>query len=47
MTRLKSEQVAGIPAALDSYDRQLQKKTGASLKGIACHAAGISLPEFA
>lgn len=46
MTLLQSHQVASIPALLSSYDCQLQAKTGASLKQIACKAANISEEEF-
>jgi pyrrolysine biosynthesis protein PylD len=42
MTRLFKEDVEGINRELDLYDSGLVKKTGLSLKQVACVAAGIS-----
>jgi len=42
MTRLKSHDIAGISAGLEKLDAELRGKTGRSLFGIACHAAGIA-----
>ncbi|MDY6826954.1 MAG: 3-methylornithyl-N6-L-lysine dehydrogenase PylD [Bacillota bacterium] len=43
MTRLTTGDVADIPAMLPSYDRELVKKTGYSLAGIAASAAVYDL----
>ena len=42
MTRLVSEQVAGIGSDLDQYDQDLIRKTGLNLRRIAARAAGIN-----
>lgn len=42
MTRLKSHDIAGVSAGLEKLDAELREKTGRSLFGIACHAAGIA-----
>lgn len=41
MTRLQTEDVAGIAHHLKQYDAELFEKTGSSLRQIACSAAGI------
>jgi len=41
VTRLKTLDIAGISAELDRYDTELLNKTGCTLRGIACHAAGV------
>jgi pyrrolysine biosynthesis protein PylD len=41
MTRLTKADVINISAELGSYDKELQKKTGRTLLGIACQAAGV------
>jgi pyrrolysine biosynthesis protein PylD len=46
MTRLRIEDIKHIPQKLEEYDRELLKKTGKTLKGIALHAIGLSDSEF-
>jgi pyrrolysine biosynthesis protein PylD len=46
MTRLRTEDIEYIPQALKAYDRQLLNKTGHTLKGIACHAIGVTDDEL-
>jgi pyrrolysine biosynthesis protein PylD len=46
MTRLKSEDIDSIAVGLAAYDAELAAKTGSTLKGIACCAAGISEGEI-
>jgi 3-methylornithyl-N6-L-lysine dehydrogenase len=41
MTRLAAENMARIAQDLGGYDRELATKTGYSLRGLACLAAGI------
>ncbi len=41
MTRLQTGDISGITAQLQSYDEELQSKTGHTLRQIACHAAGM------
>ncbi|MGD2100460.1 MAG: 3-methylornithyl-N6-L-lysine dehydrogenase PylD [Desulfobacterales bacterium] len=41
MTRLQSADINHIAANLEHYDRELFDRTGHSLSGIACRAAGI------
>jgi pyrrolysine biosynthesis protein PylD len=41
MTRLREEDVQGIAGALHDYDARLKRMTGASLRQIACRAAGV------
>ncbi|MGW8265002.1 MAG: 3-methylornithyl-N6-L-lysine dehydrogenase PylD [Longimicrobiales bacterium] len=41
MTRLKATDIGPIAAGLDGYDADLKRKTGLSLRQIACKAAGI------
>lgn len=41
MTRLKAEDIKSIANRLDKYDMELFKKTGCTLRGIACHTFGI------
>jgi 3-methylornithyl-N6-L-lysine dehydrogenase len=43
MTRLKTEEIKGIAGRLERYDRELFRKTGHTLRGIACHA--LAIPE--
>ncbi|MCG6881637.1 MAG: 3-methylornithyl-N6-L-lysine dehydrogenase PylD [Deltaproteobacteria bacterium] len=43
MTRLRTDDVQGIPAKLHEYDLELRRKTGCSLRRLACHAAGIEI----
>ena len=45
MTRLRSADIANISSHLDAYDQELLAKTGRSLRGIACHAVGLSEEE--
>ena len=40
MTRLSAEDIAPIADTLSGYDDDLRAKTGRSLVGLACHAAG-------
>jgi pyrrolysine biosynthesis protein PylD len=47
MTRLTKADVINISAELDIYDKELLKKTGCTLLGIACKAAGIDEREAA
>jgi pyrrolysine biosynthesis protein PylD len=42
MTRLRSIDIAQIRTNLDTYDGELLAKTGSTLRGIACHAAGLN-----
>ncbi len=42
MTRLKTDDIISIAAGMADYDAELAAKTGFTLKGIACCAAGIS-----
>jgi pyrrolysine biosynthesis protein PylD len=42
VTRLSAADIIGISSDLTDYDADLMSKTGRSLKGIACGAAGIS-----
>jgi len=47
MTRLTTADIQHIVTQLADYDRELTAKTGCSLRGIACHAAGIEEERFA
>ena len=40
MTRLTPEDLRGIPSGLDAYDEELAARTGCTLRGLACRAAG-------
>lgn len=40
MTRLTPADLRGIPAGLQDYDRDLAARTGCTLRGLACRAAG-------
>lgn len=40
MTRLKQEDIFNMPSSLDAFDDELRKKTGHTLREIACHAVG-------
>jgi pyrrolysine biosynthesis protein PylD len=40
MTRLTTGDLRGIPAGLPDYDRELAARTGCTLRGLACLAAG-------
>jgi pyrrolysine biosynthesis protein PylD len=46
MTRLQSVDIAEISAQLNSYDEELLAKTGRTLRGIACYAAGLNEEEI-
>ena len=46
MTRLTTNDIRHIGAQLKDYDKELIKKTGFSLKGIACRAAGVQESDF-
>jgi len=46
MTRLTTDDIAGIGSGLSQYDRQLQAQTGKTLAGIACHAAAMAEADF-
>jgi pyrrolysine biosynthesis protein PylD len=41
MTRLTAEDIKKIARRLDKYDMELFKKTGCTLRGVACHTFGI------
>jgi len=41
MTRLRVEDLEPIRGRLEDYDAHLKRMTGASLRQIACHAAGV------
>jgi len=42
VTRLTPEDLRGIPAGLEAYDRELAARTGCTLRGLACRAAGTA-----
>jgi pyrrolysine biosynthesis protein PylD len=46
MTRLTSKDMPGIAANLEDYDTELFSKTGLSLRGLACCAAGFDETAF-
>jgi pyrrolysine biosynthesis protein PylD len=46
MTRLQAQDMATIARDLDAYDRDLRARTGLTLKGLACRAAGVEEPQF-
>jgi len=46
VTRLVSDDVKSIPAELGDYDSELTAKTGCSLRGVACLAAGVQEEEI-
>ena len=46
MTRLATDDVKSIPAELADYDSELTAKTGYSLRGVACLAAGVQEEEI-
>ena len=46
MTRLVCDDVKSIPAGLARYDSELTAKTGCSLRGVACLAAGVQEEEI-
>ena len=46
MTRLQTQDVADITGQLADYDAELKAKTGCSLKGLACRAAGMDEAAF-
>ncbi len=46
MTRLTERDILGLKQDLSRYDEELVRKTGRSLQGIACRAAGISGEKF-
>jgi pyrrolysine biosynthesis protein PylD len=41
LTRLRANDLRSIPSALTDYDLELLRKTGATLKQIACQAVGV------
>ena len=41
MTRLRAKDLRFIPSSLNDYDLQLLRKTGATLKQIACQTVGV------
>jgi pyrrolysine biosynthesis protein PylD len=45
MTRLTTDDIATIADELEAYDSELHSKTGCTLTGIACRAAGIEESE--
>jgi pyrrolysine biosynthesis protein PylD len=46
VTRLKTNDIQHIGAQLADYDTELIKKTGCSLRGIACRAGGVQESDF-
>ena len=46
VTRLTMDDIRHIGAQLADYDTELMKKTGCSLRGIACRAAGVQESDF-
>ncbi|MCF6246798.1 MAG: 3-methylornithyl-N6-L-lysine dehydrogenase PylD [Desulfobacula sp.] len=46
MTRLKNYDICDISSALEQYDRDLVRKTGRSLLGVACHTCGVDEDEI-
>ena len=46
MTLLRTEDIKDISAQLKQYDRELVRKTGRTLRGIACHALSLEEEEF-
>lgn len=46
MTRLQARDMATIARDLDDYDRNLMARTGLTLRGLACRAAGVEEHEF-
>ena len=46
MTRLTPDDITSIADELQTYDKELVTKTGCSLRGIACQAAGITESEL-
>jgi pyrrolysine biosynthesis protein PylD len=46
MTRLKSNDIKDISTQLQQYDEELLRKTNRTLRGIACHAAGVREEEI-
>ena len=46
MTRLQSFDIEKISASLNLYDEQLLAKTGRTLRGVSCYAAGLDEKEF-
>ena len=44
MTRLREADLDPVPGRLDAYDAQLREITGASLRQVACRAAGVREP---
>ncbi len=41
MTRLQPPDVAGIPSSLERFDRELLRRSGLTLRGLACRAARL------
>ncbi len=46
MTRLRTEDIEHIARTLKAYDQELLNRTGNTLKGVACHALGVSEGAF-
>jgi len=46
MTRLRTEDIREISSQLDQYEKDLLRRTGQNIRGIVCHAVGISVKEF-
>jgi len=47
MTRLQARDMVTIARDLDAYDRGLRARTGLTLRGLACRAAGVEEHQFA
>ncbi len=43
MTRLRTEDIKGIAGQLEQYEKELARKTGSSIRGIACYT--LDIPE--
>ena len=46
MTRLRTDDIINIAAGMADYDAELAAKTGFTLRGIACCAAGVREDEI-
>ncbi|MGE5258464.1 MAG: 3-methylornithyl-N6-L-lysine dehydrogenase PylD [Hyphomicrobiales bacterium] len=46
MTRLQAQDMATIARDLDAYERSLRTRTGLTLRGLACRAAGVEEHPF-
>jgi pyrrolysine biosynthesis protein PylD len=47
VTRLRTDDIAGLAGGLDACDRRLRRQTGSSLLGVACRAARVSEQDVA